>query len=122
MMTTVVVGIGMSSRATVGEVQDLIDEVLRAASLTRADIAAVATRQCFSDDARLPAGIAVDLVPDADLVAASPPPDRTVGIPAQVAVTAATLATQRRWGSAQVVVPPRRSRHATAAICMAVPS
>lgn len=120
MSREVVVGIGMSSRATVGEVQDVIDEVLSDASLSRADVVSVATRDRFGADERLPVGVAVDLVTDAELIAASEPTDRTLGIPARVAVTAAAVAATRRWGGARVVVPTRRSPHVTVAVCEGV--
>jgi hypothetical protein len=112
-----VVGIGMSSQATAAEVAELLDLTLLFLGAQRLDVVAIATRSSFVDDPRLPAGIPVEPVDDADLVAASDAPERDVGIPAQVAATAAELVARRRWGGAAMLVPTQRSAHATVAVC-----
>lgn len=107
---SVVVGIGLSSRATAEEVAGLVAGLLADAGRTIGDVELVATRARFVDDPRLALGPPVVGLADEVLVAASEPPDRAVGIPARVAETAAQLgaggrATSRRVArSAHVVV------------------
>lgn len=106
MTARVVVGVGLSSKATAAEVAALVDEVLEAGD----ELALVATRARFADDVRLQLGPPVVGFEDEDLVAASDPPERTVGLPAKVAETAARLAGGQGEGTVH------RSAHATAVV------
>jgi hypothetical protein len=111
---TVVLGVGLSSRATSTEVRDLVGALLRAHRLTISDVSAIATRQRFVDDPRLALGPPVVGFSDVALQRASPaPPARTVGIPARVAEAAARLAVP---GEDVRVSAVERSPHATAAL------
>jgi hypothetical protein len=87
-----VVGIGMSSRATAAEVRELVAQTFADHDLDTAGIAMIATRTGFVDDARLRIGPRIVGIEDARLEAASPPCTRAVGIRARVAETAARLA------------------------------
>lgn len=87
-----VVGVGMSSQATSADVSHALRVALNAVGRTMADVALVATRTCFVGDSRLPIGVPQQGFDDDDLIVASEPPERTVGIPARVAQTAALLA------------------------------
>lgn len=117
--TAVVVGVGLSSRATADEVRRLVARTVAQHGFTLDDITAIATRRCFLHDARLALGVPVVGHPDDALVAASAPCDRAVGIPALVAETAALLSARRR-GEAQLLGPTERSPHATASIAVAL--
>ena len=115
----VVVGVGMSSKATSTEVAALVDEALSANGCSRTDVVAVATRERFRDDARLRLGARVVGVSDDTLIAASGPTERTIGIGARVADTAALLIA---GDHSDLVSPMLRSAHATVAIAAAPPT
>jgi cobalamin biosynthesis protein CbiG len=111
----VVVGIGLSSKATSGEVRGLVDEALAAHRLDLDDVQAIATRASLAGDARLQLGPPVVGVADDVLEERSEPPERTFGIRARVAETAALVA-----GSAdELLEPVRRSAGATVALALA---
>jgi hypothetical protein len=112
-MTRAVVGIGLSSQATHAEVARLVRDSLDSAGFTIDDVDAVATRTCFVGDARLDHGPPVVGIDDDDLVAASPPVERPIGLPARVAETAAVIAAGTTREGLRTV---RRSAHATVAI------
>lgn len=110
---TNVVGIGMSSSATVDEVADLVAALLDGAGLCLADIDTIATRRQFVTDGRLALGPRVVGYDDDALIAASTPVDRGVGIPARVAETAAALAAGT---GPNLGINVARSPHVTAAL------
>jgi cobalamin biosynthesis protein CbiG len=112
----VVVGIGLSSRATAAEVATLVADALAEVGLTLDDVTVIATRESLSADPRLALGPPVTGVPDDVLVAASEPVTRTVGLPARVAETAARLA-----GHGTLMGPTRRNAQATVAVATARP-
>lgn len=91
----VVVGIGMSSRATNTEVADALRAALSSAGHVLSDVECVATRNRLVADPRLPTGIPQRGIEDDALITASEPTERTVGIPARVAQTSALLAAGR---------------------------
>jgi len=110
----VVVGVGMSSKASPSEVRALVVTALRDRRLGLGDVKAVATRERFVNDRRLDLGPPVTGVPDHVLVASSDPCDRVIGLPARVAETAALLAVDD--ATAALIGPVARSAHATVAI------
>jgi cobalamin biosynthesis protein CbiG len=112
-VTTVVVGVGLSSGATAEEVATLVTEVLHDLHLTLDDVSALATRQPLAADPRLRLGPPVLGVPDDDLVAASPPVEREVGLPARVAETAARLVS-----GGPMLAPTSRGVHVTVAVAV----
>jgi len=113
-MTGVVVGVGMSSRATAEEIRALVCTALSDRRLSLADVAFVATRERFEHDLRLDLGPPVAGIPDDVLVAASQPCDRVIGLPARVAETAALVTAGA--GAAALIGTVTRSAHATVAI------
>jgi hypothetical protein len=118
MTDRVVLGIGLSSKADVGEVRALAEDALRRHHLELADVATIATRERFVDDRRLQLGPPVIGYPDDVLEAMSPPCDRPVGIRARVAETAARLALGSGFEST-VLPEVSRSAHATIAVGIA---
>lgn len=110
---SVVLGVGMSSKATAAEVRTLIDDALRTRNLRFDDIDIVATRERFLLDDRLAFGLPVVGIDDARLEASSAPCVRTVGIKARVAETAALLAAS---AAAHLLGPVERSAHVTVAV------
>ena len=117
--TGVVLGIGMSSKATAEEVRALVSAALRGHQLQLGDVAVVATRQQFAFDKRLAFGRPVTGVSDQRLVAESGPCERTVGLCARVAETAALLAATQlgsQGTTATLLGSVQRSAHATVAI------
>jgi cobalt-precorrin 5A hydrolase len=108
-----VAGIGMSSEATADEVAALLADALGTAGLAPHDLDGIATRQRFADDPRIPRPPETLGIDDGDLIAASEPPNRTVGVPARVAETSALLGA---GPGSTIVVPTCRSAHATVAI------
>lgn len=110
-----VIGIGLSSSATTSEVEALVGGLLRELGVGLADVAAIATRERFVGDPRLTIGPPVISIVDHELVARSAPVERSVGIPARVAETAA-LAVAAAHGRAQLLALVRRSAHVTAAV------
>jgi cobalamin biosynthesis protein CbiG len=112
----VVVGVGLSSRATADEVRELVDAALRAHGLGLSDVELFATRACLADDPRLQLGSRVVGVADAVLEERSDPPERSVGIRARVAATAALVT----GGASTLLEPVRRSAGATVALALAM--
>ncbi len=108
-----VIGVGMSSKATAAEVRTLIDDALRSRDLHFDDIDIVATRERFAHDDRLALGWPVVGIDDARLEASSAPCERTIGIKARVAETAAQLASST---AAHLLGPVERSAHVTVAV------
>ncbi|MEX2626193.1 MAG: cobalamin biosynthesis protein [Ilumatobacteraceae bacterium] len=111
----VVVGVGMSSRATATEVRSLVEAALRGRHLDLDDVTAIATRERFVRDPRLDLGRRVVGVDDHHLEAVSVPVERTVGLRARVAETAALTIASRGEG-ATLLGAVERSAHATVAI------
>lgn len=117
MSPSIVLGIGMSSKATAQEVRALVESALRARSLDLHDVTVVATRQRFEADERLNLGPPVVGIEDARLGAATAPCSRTVGLRARVAETAALL-TASSHCPAHLLGPVERSAYATAAVAI----
>ena len=111
----VVLGIGLSSRATAEDVALAVDEALCRVGLA-APPAAVATRTVLADDARLRLGWPVIGIDDAELVHRSRPVERAVGLPARVAETAALLAA---GDGSRLLGPTHRLAHVTVAVAVA---
>jgi cobalamin biosynthesis protein CbiG len=114
----VVIGIGLSSRATAEDVALAVDEALRSVRLA-APPSAVATRAVLANDARLRLGLPVIGIEDAELVHRSRPVERAVGVPARVAETAALLAA---GDGSRLLGPTHRLAHVTVAVASAAPS
>lgn len=110
----VIVGVGMSSRATRDEVAALVAQALAEQGFGFPPTT-IATRAALSGDPRLQLGCPVVGFHDEVLVGHSGPVERSVGVAARVAETAAALAAgvaPARSG------PVRRSAHATAAVAV----
>jgi cobalamin biosynthesis protein CbiG len=112
--THVVVGVGMSTQATGDEVATLVRQAMEHHGFEFPP-SAIATRAVFVDDKRLEFGCPVIGFDDGELVANSKPVDRTVGVPARVAETAATLAA---GAHSSVATPIHRSAHTTVAVAI----
>lgn len=110
----IVLGIGMSSKATADEVRTLVHRALRDRQLGLDDVCVLATRLRFVLDHRLDLGVPVDGVTDERLVAASAPCTRPIGLQARVAETAALLAAGS--ADAALIGPVERSAHVTVAV------
>jgi hypothetical protein len=111
-MSGLVLGIGMSSKATVDEVRELALSVVGQAGVGLDAVAVVATRERFDADDRVRIGPPVVGVPDA-LLLDRYPSERTGGFAARVAEGCALTAA---GASAELLVPTTRSAHATAAL------
>jgi len=112
-----VLGVGMSSKATVEEVRALAQRVVRQADVRLDAVALVATRERFVADDRARIGPPVQGVDDAVLLERYPAPRRTGGgFAARVAEGCAMTAAGE---SAQLLVATTRSAHATAALAAA---
>lgn len=114
----VVLGIGLSSKATADEVRTLVHHALSGRNLDLADVCLVATRDRFVLDHRIDLGVPVNGVTDERLVAESDPCTRPVGLQARVAETAAVLAA---GGRDALIGPVERSAHATVAVAQRRP-
>jgi hypothetical protein len=114
-MNRAVLGVGMSSKATRGEVRGVIDEVIRRADFSIEEVGFVATRTRFVDDERLKVGLDVIGVEDAALLEGFPAPDR-IGFAARVAEGCALLGA---GSGSELVMGPIRSAHATVALAVA---
>lgn len=113
-----VLGIGLSSRATAEEVRRLARTVVEAAGTDLGSLAAVATRPRFLTDARLRLGPPVVGVDDEVLRDRYPAPGAR--FPAKVAEGCALRGAGE---AAELLVPTTRSAHATAALAgLPVPS
>jgi cobalamin biosynthesis protein CbiG len=108
----VTLGIGLSSKATAGEIRALVEAVLDQHHVQIGDVSSIATRERFRHDRRLQLGPAIVSYSDAILEAHSTPCERTVGPRARVAETAALLAA----GTDGLLAPVRRSANVTVAI------
>jgi cobalt-precorrin 5A hydrolase/precorrin-3B C17-methyltransferase len=115
-VTGLVLGVGMSSKATGDEVRQLVERVAEAAGVGLDAVAAVATRERFVDDERLHLGPPVLGVTDRILLDRYPAPepaesDRRFG--ARVAEGCALIGAGEQ---AELLVATTRSAHATAAL------
>jgi hypothetical protein len=110
-----VLGVGMSSKATVEEVRELARRVVDQAGFRLDAVALVATRERFAADERVRLGPPVVAVDDAVLLDRFPAPQRSDGggFAARVAEGCAMTAAGE---SAELLVGTTRSPHATAAI------
>jgi hypothetical protein len=112
----VVVGVGMSSRATRDEIVALVTAALAHAGHAFPP-GAIATRAQFVGDPRLELGCPVIAFDDQLLIDRSRPVDRRAGLAARVAETAAAVAARVDLAD---VGPTECSAHATAAIAVTV--
>ena len=110
---SVVLGIGLSSKATADEVRALVHHALSDRHLDLGDVCVVATRERFVLDHRIDLGVPIDGMADDVLVAASAPCTRPIGLQARVAETAALLAS---GGRDALIGPVECSAHATVAV------
>ncbi|MFV0523350.1 MAG: hypothetical protein ACK5RL_02510 [Acidimicrobiales bacterium] len=111
----VVVGVGMSSRATRDEILALVTATLAHAGHNFPP-GTIATRSHFVGDPRLDLGCPIVAFDDQLLVDRSPPLDRRAGLPARVAETAAALAARIDVAD---VGPTARSAHVAVAVAVA---
>jgi len=107
------VGVGLSSSATEQEVRDLVETALGRHRLVLDDVTTIATRSRFVEDSRLRLGPPVIGYSDSLLEDSSQPCDRSIGIRARVAETAAVLASGLDHSA---VTPAVRSAHVTVAV------
>jgi hypothetical protein len=118
-MTQLVLGVGMSSKATRQEVRDLVDAVIGQAAVGLDAISLVATRMRFVDDERVRFGPPVLGIDDRDLLARYPAPPRPDdGFAARVAEGCALTGAGT---GAELLVGTTRSAHATAALALGCP-
>lgn len=110
----VVVGVGMSTNATRDEIAGLVRDAMHHHGFATPP-SAIATRAVFTNDERLQLGYDVIGFDDDQLIAHSAHVERTVGIPARVAETAAALAA---GPSGRLAGPTHRSAHATVAVAI----
>lgn len=118
-MTQLVLGVGLSSKATRREVRELVDKVVAQAAVGLDAVALVSTRKRFVDDDRVQLGPAVLGVDDGDLLARYPAPTRPDGgLAARVAEGCALTGA---GPGAELLVATMRSAHATAALAHGSP-
>ncbi len=119
-MTHLVLGIGMSSKATRQEVRELVDTVIAQAAVSLGAVNLVATRMRFVDDDRARFGPTVLGVDDSDLLDQYPAPQRPDdGFAARVAEGCALTGA---GPDAELLVGTTRSAHATAALALGSPA
>ncbi len=118
-MTQLVLGVGMSSKATRREVRELVDTVVAQASVRLDAIGLVATRMRFVVDDRVRFGPVVLGVDDSDLLAQYPAPSRPDG--GFAARVAEGCALTGAGPGAELLVATTRSAHATAALAHGSP-
>jgi hypothetical protein len=118
-MTQLVLGIGLSSKATRREVRELVDTVVALASVRLDAIGLVATRMHFLDDDRVRFGPPVLGVDDSELLAQYPAPPRPDG--GFAARVAEGCALTGAGPGAELLVATTRSAHATAALAHGSP-
>lgn len=120
-MTRLVVGIGMSSKATRGEVRGLVEEVVGRADVDLDAVSLVATRERFVDDERARLGPPVIGVDDATLLDRFPAaPGTSTGAGTRLAARVAEgCALTAAGAGAELLVGTTRSAHATAALAVA---
>lgn len=115
-MSRLVLGVGMSSKATADEVRGLAVRVSEAAGVTLGSVTAVATRERFVGDDRLRFGPPVVGVADGILLDRYPVPDRVDGDRRFGARVAEGCALAVAGEPAELLVATTRSAHATAAL------
>jgi hypothetical protein len=118
-MTQLVLGIGLSSKATRREVRELVDTVVTHAAVRLNAIGLVATRRCLVDDDRLRFGPPVLGIDDSELLAQYPTPPRPDG--GFAARVAEGCALTGAGPGAELLIPTTRSAHATAALAHGSP-
>ena len=111
-MNSLVLGVGMSSKATRADVVRLVEEVLAMGDSELANVAVVATRARFVHDERLWLGISVVGIDDDNLLERFAAP-RRVGIAARVAEGCALLGAGE---NAQLLVGPVHASYVTVAL------
>lgn len=116
-MSRLVLGVGMTTRATREEISTLFGELLARADVRLEMVDVVATRLRFVDDERLQLGLPIVGVEDSTLLERFPAPDR-VGFAARVAEGCALVGA---GDHAQLLVEPLRSAYATMALAFRSP-
>lgn len=111
-MTSLVLGIGMSSKATRDDVVGLVGKVLTAGDLELGDVAVIATRARFVRDERLQLGPRVVGIDDDDVLERFASP-RRVGIAARVAEGCAMIGAGQ---NAKLLVGPVHTSYVTVAL------
>lgn len=126
---SVVLGVGASRGCPGAELEALADAALREAGLSRAAVVLLASAEVKADEPAILAlaatlGVPARFLPAADL-AAVPVPTPSAVVAAHVGTPsvaeAAALLLAGRAGPAVLLVPKRRSAHATCAIAAPVP-
>jgi len=118
-MTQLVLGVGLSSKATRNEVRELVHTVAAKAAVGLEAIGLVATRMRFVDDDRVRFGPVVIGVDDNDLLAQYPEAPRPDG--GFAARVAEGCALTGAGPGAELLVATTRSAHATAALALGSP-
>jgi hypothetical protein len=113
-LSHVVLGLGLSSKATRGEVRDLVEGVILRGDIPIEGVRLVATRMRFVDDERVRVGPPIIGVEDATLLDRFPVSGR-VGFAARVAEGCALIGAGI---DAELLVSTTRSTHATAALAI----
>lgn len=111
-MNSLVLGVGMSSRATHADVLGLVNEVLTKGDVQLAHVAFVATRARFVGDERLQLGVSVVAVDDEELLERFASP-RRAGFAARVAEGCALIGAGE---NAQLLLGPVRGTFVTVAL------
>ena len=111
-MSSLVLGVGMSSKATRAGVARLVEEVVTMANSPIESVAVLATRSKFVADERLQLGMMIVGIDDEDLLALWGAP-RPAGFAARVAEGCAMIGAGER---ARLLVAPRRGTFVTVAL------
>jgi cobalamin biosynthesis protein CbiG len=117
-VTPLIVGIGLSSAATAGELADAVDAALLVLGATRSDVLSVATRVELSADQRILAlGLPIHGFGASQLSAvAVPNPRPRVAEAVSTASVAEAAALAAAGESGVLVLPKQRSSHVTVAV------
>jgi len=118
-VTRLVLGIGMSSKATRSEVLGLVEEVVGRADLDLEAVSLVATLRRFVGDERARLGPPIIGVDDATLLDQFPAAHRAGTGTRLAARVAEGCALTAAGAGAQLLVGTTRSAHATAALAIA---
>ena len=117
-MTGLVLGVGMSSKATGDEVRRLVERVVETAGVGLDAVGAVATRERFVDDERLRLGPPVLGVADTVLLDRYPTAGPDVGDRRFGARVAEGCALTGAGEQSELLVATTRSAYATAALAL----
>jgi hypothetical protein len=117
-MSGVVVGVGLSSKATGDEVRQLVEQVVAAGGFDLDAVVSVATRERLVDDERLRLGPPVVGVADDTLLARYPAPERADGHRRFAARVAEGCALTTAGERSRLLIGTTRSAHAPAALAV----